>query len=116
MMKNITNDLTWDEFTKVDIRVGTILDAQIFEQARNPAFKLKIDFGPQIGIKKSSAQLTTLYSHQELIGKQIIAVVNFPEKQIATLKSQCLVMGAVLGKEVTLLTVDKPCENGLRIG
>lgn len=115
-MQNITNDLTWDQFTKVDMRVGTILKAQIFSQARNPAYIIEIDFGQKIGIRKSSAQITALYSTEELIGKQIIAVINFPEKQIATLKSQCLIMGAILGKEVTLITVDKPCENGLSIG
>lgn len=114
-MKNLTNDLSWDDFTKVDMRVGTITQAEVFKQARNPSYKLLIDFGQEIGFKKSSAQITTLYTCAELIGKQIIAVINFPEKQIANLKSQCLVMGAVIAKDVVLLTVDKPCQNGLKI-
>ncbi|MHC5200969.1 tRNA-binding protein [Myroides sp. LJL119] len=114
-MKNLTNNLSWDDFLKVDMRVGTIIEASLFKEARNPAYKLIIDFGSELGLKKSSAQITTLYNPQELIGKQIIAVVNFPEKQIANLQSQCLVMGAVIGKDVTLITIDKPCANGLRI-
>lgn len=111
-----TEDLiTWNDFAKIDIRVGTILQAEPFKEAKKPAYKLIIDFG-ELGTRKSSAQLTALYSAEELIGKQVIAVVNFPTKQIATIQSECLVLGAVDGANVTLLTSDKPALNGLRIG
>ena len=111
------NDLiTWNDFEKIDIRSGTIIAAELFEGLNNPAFKLEIDFG-DLGIKKSSAQLTKLYTAEELKGKQIIAVVNFPPKQIKNFFSECLVMG-VYGNEgeVTLLSVDKPVANGSKIG
>lgn len=107
-------DLSWNDFTKVDMRVGTVLEALDFPEARNPAYKLLIDFG-DLGTRKSSAQITTLYSKEELIGKQVIAVVNFPKKQIGPFMSECLVLGAVDGKDVTLLTPNKAVENGLRI-
>ncbi len=107
-------NISYDDFSKVDLRVGTIIEAEEFKEAKNPAYKLKIDFGG-IGIKKSSAQITSLYSTQELIGKQIIAVVNFPPKQIANFMSECLVLGVVNGKEVRLLTVDKLAENGDKV-
>jgi tRNA-binding protein len=108
--------LTWSEFEKVEMHVGTILTAEDFPKAKSPAYKLTIDFGP-LGIKKSSAQITKLYRKEELPGKQIIAVTNFPPKQIADFMSECLVLGAVgPDKEVTLLSADKVVENGLRIG
>ena len=111
----MTNNLTWQDFEKVEMRVGTILTAIDFPEARNPSFILTIDFG-EFGIKKSSAQITDLYSTSELIGKQIIAVTNFPKKQIANIQSECLVLGAVgENKEVTLLSSDKPVKNGMRI-
>lgn len=111
-----TEKLSWKEFEKVEMRVGTILTATTFPEARNPSYILTIDFG-EFGIKKSSAQITDLYKPEELINKQIIAVINFPKKQIATIQSECLVMGAVgENKEVTLLNTDKPVKNGLRIG
>lgn len=107
--------INWEDFAKIDIRVGTIIDAQIFEKARNPAYKVWIDFGEE-GIKKTSAQITNLYDLNELIGKQVLAVINFPPKQIADFMSECLLLGAVgENKDVTLISVDKPCENGLRI-
>ena len=107
--------ITWNDFSKIEMRVGTIVAAAIFEEVKNPAFKLKIDFGA-IGIKKTSAQITKLYIPEELIGKQVIAVVNFPPKQIANMMSECLVLGG-LGddKEVTLLSTDKPVANGTRV-
>jgi|SRR5690606_9104400 len=112
-MKNL---ISWSDFEKIDIRVGTIIDAQPFEKAKNPSYKLWIDFGKEIGIKKTSAQITHLYQLNELIGKQITAVVNFPPKQIADFMSECLVLGSVnSNKEVTLLTTDKTVENGLPI-
>lgn len=107
--------LKWEEFMQVDIRVGTILHAEVFKEARNPSYKLSIDFG-ELGIKKSSAQITDLYQPEDLVGRQIVAVVNFPPKQIATLMSECLVLGSVgSDKVVTLLNVDRKVENGLRI-
>ena len=109
-------DLQWSEFMKVDIRVGTILDVEIFKEARNPAYKMIIDFG-ELGHRKTSAQITKLYNLEGLVGKQVVAVVNFPPKQIANIMSECLVLGAVgEDKEVTLLTPDLKVENGLRIG
>lgn len=110
------NNLSWKDFSKVDMRIGTIPSATIFKEVKNPAFKLEIDFG-ELGIKKSSAQITELYNENSLIGKQIIAVVNFPPKQIATMMSECLVLG-VLGnnKEVTLLQPERKIENGSKIG
>ena len=111
----MTNNLTWQDFEKVEMRVGTILTAIDFPEARNPSFILTIDFG-EFGIKKSSAQITDLYSTSELIGKQVVAVINFPKKQIANIQSECLVLGAVgENKEVTLLSSDKPVKNGMRI-
>ena len=108
--------ISWSDFEKVEMRVGTIIQVDDFPKAKNPAYKLTIDFGP-MGIKKSSAQITKLYQKEALIGKQIIAVVNFPPKQIADFMSECLVLGAVGDdKEVTLLSVDMNVENGLRIG
>lgn len=108
--------ISWSDFEKLDIRTGTIVEAVVFEGARNPAYQLKIDFG-DLGIKKSSAQITKFYQPGDLIGKQIVAVVNFPPKQIATFMSECLILGAVdSNKGVTILSPSLPCENGLVIG
>ncbi|MCV9385149.1 tRNA-binding protein [Reichenbachiella ulvae] len=107
--------LSWKEFQKVDMRVGTIKSVTPFEEAIKPAYKLQIDFG-ELGMKKSSAQITQLYQPADLIGKQVIAVVNFPPKQIANFMSECLVLGAVNSNgEVTLLETGLPTPNGLRI-
>ncbi|HMQ61509.1 MAG TPA: tRNA-binding protein [Flavilitoribacter sp.] len=108
-------NLTWPEFMKVDMRAGTILEAVVFEKARKPAYQLILDFG-ELGARKSSAQITKLYRPEELVGKQVIAVVNFPPKQIADFMSECLVLGAVGDDgEVTLLQPERPVENGTRI-
>lgn len=106
--------LTWNEFEKVDMRVGTIVEAAEFSEAKKPAFKLLIDFG-ELGLKKSSAQITKRYAATDLPGKQVMAVVNFPPKQIANIMSECLVLGVVDGDAVTLLSPDKTVPNGLRI-
>lgn len=111
----MNNNLSWEDFEKVEMRVGTILEVNDFPKARNPSYQLLIDFGSGIGQRKSSAQITSRYSKDELIGKQIIAVVNFPKKQIANFMSECLVIGAVNGKDVILIQTDKKVENGLRI-
>lgn len=85
--------IDWDDFTKVELRVGRVLSAEPFPQARKPAYVLQVDFGPQIGVRKSSAQITEHYAPEELIGRQVVAVVNFPKKQIGPLMSECLVTG-----------------------
>ena len=109
--------LTWDDFEKVDMRVGTVLEVADFPKARKPAYQITIDFGDSIGIRKSSAQITKRYLKDTLVGKQVIAVINFPKKQIADFMSECLVLGAV-GEEgdVILLQPDFKINNGLRIG
>ena len=107
--------ISWDDFEKVEMRTGTVVDVKDFPEAKNPAYQLWIDFGP-IGIKKTSAQITKLYSKEQLIGRQVIAVTNFPPKQIASFMSECLVLGVVGNdKEITLLHPERPVENGLRI-
>ena len=108
--------IQWEDFEKIDIRVGTITDVQEFPQARKPAYRLTIDFGG-LGIKRSSAQVTDLYDPQQLIGRQVVAVVNFPPKQIANFFSECLVLGVYTDKkEVVLLAPERKVENGWRIG
>ncbi|MBQ4915880.1 tRNA-binding protein [Maribacter sp. MMG018] len=116
-MKTIENQqLTWNEFMKVEMRVGTIITAEEFKEVRNPAYKMTIDFG-ELGTRKTSAQITKLYSVNELIGKQVIAVVNFPPKQIANMMSECLVLGGIGdNKEVTLIQPERAVKNGTRIG
>jgi tRNA-binding protein len=110
-------EISWADFEKVDIRVGTILQVDDFPQARKPAYQLTIDFGEEIGVKKSSAQITQLYTKEALIGKQILAVVNFPPKQIANFFSECLVLGVIgQGKEIILLQPERKVENGWRVG
>lgn len=116
-MNAIETPLQWSEFERVEMRIGTILEVNNFPEARKPAFQLLIDFGSEIGIKKSSAQITKRYTNEELVGKQIIAVVNFPKKQIGTFMSECLVLGSVGdNNDIVLLTSDIEVENGLRIG
>ena len=111
------SEISWQDFEKIDIRVGTIISVNDFEKPRNPSYQLEIDFG-DLGIRKSSAQITALYQKENLIGKQILAVVNFPKKQIANFFSECLVLG-VYGEnknEVTLLSPSLSVKNGLEIG
>ncbi|HEY1196259.1 MULTISPECIES: tRNA-binding protein [Flavobacterium] len=110
-------DLTWNEFERTDMRIGTIIEVNDFPEARKPAFQLTIDFGSEIGIRKSSAQITKRYQKEDLVNRQIVAVVNFPKKQIGKFMSECLVLGAV-GEEgdVILLAPDFKIPNGLRIG
>lgn len=112
----IKPEISWDDFEKIDIRSGTIISVSDFPKARNPSYQLEIDF-EILGIRKSSAQITTLYQKEDLIGKQILAVVNFPKKQIANFFSECLVLG-VYGEnnEVTLLSTSLPVKNGFQVG
>lgn len=107
---------TFDDFTKLDIRVGTILSAKIFEKARKPAYQLEVDFGEELGVKKSSAQITDHYKPEDLIGKQVLAVVNFPPRQIANFMSEVLVLGTYSKDGVVLITPDKAVENGDKLG
>ena len=107
--------ITWSDFEKVEMRIGTILEAIDFPEARNPSYKLKIDFG-EFGIKKSSAQITKLYKKEDIIGKQVIAVVNFAPKQIANFISEVLILGVVLpDKEIVLLQPEQKVENGYKV-
>ncbi|TDE04148.1 tRNA-binding protein [Flavobacterium hiemivividum] len=110
-------DLTWQEFDRVEMYVGTIVEVNDFPEARKPAFQLTIDFGEAIGLRKSSAQITKRYSKADLLQRQIVAVINFPKKQIGKFMSECLVLGAV-GEDgdVILLAPDFKIKNGLRIG
>ncbi len=108
--------ISYEDFTKVDIRVGTVLDVQEFPEARKPALKLLIDFGPTIGKKKTSAQITNLYTKENLLGKQVIAVVNFPPKQIGSFMSEVLVLGlSDENNAIVLVTPGIPVPNGQKL-
>ena len=107
---------TFDDFMKLDIRVGTIVDAVPFAKAKKPAYQLKVDFGGELGIKNSSAQITDHYTPDSLIGKQVMAVVNFPPRQIANFFSEVLVLGTYSEGGVVLITPDKPVHNGDKLG
>ncbi len=109
------SEVDYSQFTSLDIRIGTISKAQVFEKARNPAYQVWIDFGPEIGVLKTSAQITDLYSCEALIGKQVTAVVNFPKKQIADFMSECLILGGVSNNGVSLLIPDIQVENGTKV-
>lgn len=109
--------INWDDFEKIDMRAGTIIEVNDFPKARKPAYKLVIDFGDEIGSKRSSAQITNLYSKEELLNRQVIAVINFPPKQIADFTSECLVLGVYdENKNVILLQPGKKVTNGMKVG
>jgi tRNA-binding protein len=109
--------ITWSEFEKVELRVGTVVSAEVFPQARKPAYILTVDFGPEVGVRKSSAQLTVHYTPQELVGKQVVGVVNFPPKQIGPMMSECLVTGFYRPDGSVVLAVpDKQVPNGAKLG
>lgn len=108
--------INWDDFEKIDIRAGTITEVTDFPKAKKPAYQITIDFG-ELGTKQSSAQITTVYTKEELIGKQVIAIVNFPPKQIANFFSECLVLGVYTDKkEVVLLQPERKVANGWKVG
>lgn len=110
----MNDTITFEDFTKVDLRVGTITEVNDFPEARQPAYQLTIDFG-DLGLKKSSAQITTLYKKEDLLNRQIVAIVNFPKKQIANFISECLVLGAVNENDVILLNPEQKVKNGSTI-
>jgi tRNA-binding protein len=106
----------WDDFTKVELRVGRIVAARVFAEARKPAYVLQVDFGPEIGVKKSSAQITVLYQPEELVGKLVVGVVNFPSKQIGPVRSECLVTGFHdANGDVALCVPDRPVPVGAKL-
>lgn len=111
------NTISWEDFEKIDMRVGQVISIEDFPKARKPAYKMQIDFGPEIGIKRSSAQVTHHYTKESLLNKQVIAVVNFPPKQIGNFISECLVMGIYdENNNVILLQPERPVSNGQKIG
>lgn len=114
-MQRKSGKISWNDFSKVELRTGTIVTVEDFPQARKPAYILHVDFGPEIGTLKSSAQITDIYSKGDLVGKQVIGVVNFPDKQIGPIKSQCLVTGFIGEKGVVLAVPDKAVANGLKL-
>ncbi|WP_440881570.1 tRNA-binding protein [Tenacibaculum sp. C7A-26P2] len=112
---NIKNIISWDDFVKVDMRIGTIINVENLKNAKKPAYKMFIDFG-ELGIRKTSAQITKLYQPQDLIGKQVVAVVNFPKKQISNFMSECLILGGLGNKkEVTIISPERKVKNGTKI-
>lgn len=106
----------FSDFMKLDIRVGTITAAKVFAKARKPAYQLEVDFGEEIGVKRSSAQITDHYGPEDLVGKQVLAVVNFPPRQIADFMSEVLVLGTYSEGGVVLIRPDKPVQNGDKLG
>lgn len=113
----MSDTISWNDFAKVDLRVGTIIQAEVFKEAKKPAYKLVVDFGETLGKKRSSAQITKHYTPEDLIGRQVIAVINFPVKQIASFFSECLVLGTYdKGGEVILLQPERSVNNGADIG
>jgi tRNA-binding protein len=110
-------EITWTEFDVVELRTGTILNVEEFPQARTPAYKITVDFGPEIGIRKSSAQVTGLYQPEQLLGRQIVGVVNFPPKQIGPMRSECLITGFYRDDgNVVLATPEREVPNGAKLG
>lgn len=108
--------ISWDDFLKVELRVGRVVSAELFREARKPAYVLQVDFGEEVGLRKSSAQITHLYKPEELVGKLVVAVVNFPKKQIGPLMSECLVTGFHNANgEVALCVPDKPVPLGTKL-
>jgi len=115
-MNTNENKINWNDFAKIDMRVGTIIAAEVFKEVKKPAYKLIIDFG-EYGTRKTSAQITKLYTPENILGKQVVAVINFPPKQIANIMSECLLLGAVGNEnDVTLIQPERKITNGTKIG
>ena len=109
--------ITWNEFEAVDMRAGTIVDVEDFPEARKPAYKITVDFGPEIGVRRTSAQVKTIYTPHELIGRQVMGVVNFPPKQIGPIRSEFLLAGFYRDDGAVVLAVpERPVQNGARLG
>ena len=115
-MNAIKETITWNDFEKIDFRCGTIVKAETFQEARNPSYIVYVDFGGTVGVKKSSAQITEQYTPDELIGKQVLAVINFAPKQIGPIMSEFLLCGFYTNNGVVLVTPTKQIENGSRLG
>lgn len=110
------NIISWQEFEQIDLRIGTVIEARHFPEARNPAYILHVDFGPEVGMLKSSAQITDLYSPDDLVGRQVLGVVNFPKKQIGPVSSECLITGFTQADgSVVLAQPERPVANGLKL-
>jgi len=110
-------EITWDEFAAVELRVGTIIDVEDFAEARRPAYKVKADFGPEIGVRKASAQITAHYSTEDLLGRQIVGVVNFPPKQIGPMRSEFLLTGFYRADNSVVIAIpEREVPNGARLG
>ena len=109
--------ITWDHFEAVEMRAGTIVEAEAFPEARKPAYKITVDFGPDVGLKRTSAQVTTVYSAKELVGKQVMGVLNFPPKQIGPFRSEFLLAGFYRQDGAVILAIpERPVQNGARLG
>lgn len=109
-------EISWQDFEKIELRVGTIISISDFPKAKKPAYKLRVDFGEEIGIRQSSAQITKHYHKEDLVGKQVIGVVNFPRKQIADFMSECLITGFADGNgDIVLCSVERPVPNGAKL-
>ena len=110
-------EITWEHFTAVEMRAGTIVSVEDFPEARKPAYKIAVDFGPAVGIRRTSAQVTTLYSKQDLVGRQVMGVLNFPPKQIGPVRSEFLLAGFYRADGTVVLAMpERPVENGARLG
>ena len=110
----VQHDLKWNEFERIEMRVGTVIQAEIFKEVKNPALKLLVDFG-EVGVLKTSAQITSKYSPKSILNKQVVAVVNFPPKQIANIMSECLILGALDDNGVVVISPDSKVANGTKI-